>query len=71
MFSKKISVTKEDVHPLLHSINMRNLYSLKNNWMQASKGMAVKLLFIPNYDTQNYTVYILRSVIETFGHSTK
>ena len=29
--------------------------------------MANKLMYIPNYDTQNYPFYILQLVIEMFG----
>ena len=33
--------------------------------------MADKLMYIPIYNTQNYTVCRLQLVVETFEHSTK
>ena len=35
-----------------------------------NKTMADKLLYIPNYDTQNEPFCILQFVVETFGNST-
>ena len=40
---------------------------------QGSKGikkMADKLVYIPNYGTQNYLVYKLQLLDKTYGHST-
>ena len=33
--------------------------------------MAVKFMYIPNYDTQNYYFCRLQLVVEVFRHSTK
>ena len=43
---------------------------LKIAWIQRDKTMADKLMYIPNYNTQNYPLCRLQFVIETFGHST-
>ena len=53
-----------------------NCQSFKNSnsiflWDVRDKTIAVKLMYIPNDETQNYSFCRLQLVVETFGHSTK
>ena len=38
--------------------------------IETYKTIAIKLMYIPNINSQNYPFYGLQLVVETFGHST-